>query len=89
MHENKKINKIKMSEMPIFKILLLIFLLKYAVGSSKLNTRIIIIGGGISGLAAGNELIAYGFKNITILEAQDRLGGRIHTVPLGKKLFER
>ncbi|HTL48985.1 MAG TPA: FAD-dependent oxidoreductase [Verrucomicrobiae bacterium] len=39
--------------------------------------RIIIIGAGISGLAAANELA--GFTDVTVIEARDRLGGRIWT----------
>lgn len=42
---------------------------------------IIIIGAGIAGLAAAKHLIKHEF-DITILEARDRIGGRIHT---GKK----
>lgn len=53
----------------------------------NLNSRIIIIGGGVSGLAAFNELLNYGFKNITILEVENRLGGRIHTIPFSKIIF--
>ncbi len=46
------------------------------------NSHIIIVGGGVSGLAAYNQLKNNGFKNITLLEA-DRLGGRIYTIPFG------
>jgi monoamine oxidase len=42
--------------------------------------EVIIIGGGISGLAAANELIKSGIKNVLVLEGNDRLGGRINTV---------
>uniref|UniRef100_A0A914XAB5 Amine oxidase domain-containing protein n=1 Tax=Plectus sambesii TaxID=2011161 RepID=A0A914XAB5_9BILA len=45
------------------------------------NVRIGIIGGGIAGLVAANRLIEHGFTNITILEASNRLGGRIYPVP--------
>jgi len=46
-----------------------------ASGSSH---RVIIIGAGISGLAAANRLDELGY-NVTILEARNRLGGRIWT----------
>ena len=43
--------------------------------------QVIIIGGGISGLAAANTLIENGITNIILLEAQNRIGGRIFSVP--------
>ena len=47
---------------------------------ANLNAKIIVIGGGLSGLAAANELKSYGFKNVTILEADYKLGGRINSI---------
>lgn len=43
---------------------------------------IIIIGAGAAGLMAARELSKAG-KKILLLEARDRIGGRIHTVPDG------
>ncbi|HXT12025.1 MAG TPA: NAD(P)/FAD-dependent oxidoreductase [Candidatus Angelobacter sp.] len=40
---------------------------------------VIIIGGGIAGLAAANELLRKKCL-VTVLEAKDRFGGRIHTI---------
>ena len=40
---------------------------------------VVIIGGGCSGLKAAETLYLNGFKNILIVEALDRLGGRLHT----------
>ena len=42
------------------------------------NLSIGVIGGGVSGLASANLLTKAGF-NTQILEARDRLGGRVHT----------
>ena len=39
---------------------------------------VIVIGGGISGLAAAKQLSEEGYK-VVVLEAQDRIGGRIFT----------
>src|SRR5947209_4362612 len=42
------------------------------------KTDLIVIGGGVAGLAATRELCAAGL-NVVLLEARDRLGGRILT----------
>lgn len=39
---------------------------------------IVVLGAGAAGLVAAHELVALGHK-VTILEARDRIGGRIHT----------
>lgn len=44
--------------------------------------NVIIIGGGMAGLAAANELIKNGMDDFRILEARKRLGGRIVSIPL-------
>lgn len=41
------------------------------------NNHVLIIGAGISGLAAAHQLNHLGIKT-TVLEAKDRIGGRIH-----------
>ncbi|MCW1994368.1 monoamine oxidase [Bradyrhizobium diazoefficiens] len=42
--------------------------------------HIVIVGAGAAGLMAGRELARAG-KRVTILEARDRCGGRIHPLP--------
>lgn len=41
---------------------------------------VIVIGGGCAGLEAAQRLYTNGIKNILVLEAQERLGGRINTI---------
>lgn len=52
------------------------------MNSSKeyLQKKIIVIGAGMSGLACASSLRDYGFENVLILEARDRIGGRTFTV---------
>ena len=45
--------------------------------------KCIIIGGGISGLAAASHLTAAGTVDFKLLEARNRLGGRIVTFQIG------
>src|SRR5262249_48582561 len=46
---------------------------------STSKQSIVIIGAGVSGLAAAEELIRSSVQ-VTVLEARDRIGGRIHTI---------
>ena len=60
------------------KMFYLVFQCFYSMTESKIYD-VIIIGGGTSGLAAASELSKLGNKNILVLEASNRLGGRINT----------
>lgn len=44
----------------------------------RISKKVIIIGAGIAGAAAAKKLVDAGF-DVTILEARNRTGGRIHT----------
>lgn len=50
--------------------------------------RIVIVGAGAAGIAAASRLIENGFTNIVILEAEDRIGGRIWSVQLGNDIVD-
>lgn len=52
------------------------------------NVSIIIVGAGISGFTAAVKLMAEGFTNVTILEAEDRFGGRIFTTDFSEGLID-
>ncbi|MYB36629.1 MAG: FAD-dependent oxidoreductase [Gammaproteobacteria bacterium] len=58
-----------------------------SLGRSDANSAhaepVVIVGAGISGLAAAAELRAKGFADVVILEARDRIGGRIWTDTIG------
>jgi protoporphyrinogen/coproporphyrinogen III oxidase len=43
--------------------------------------KVVVVGGGIAGLAAAHELVATGGVDVTVLEASDRLGGKVRTEP--------
>ena len=44
---------------------------------------VIIVGAGMAGTKAAATLIQGGIKNVTLLEAQDRPGGRIKSIIMG------
>ena len=45
----------------------------------KAKSPIVVIGAGMAGLSAAKRLAERGFINVTVLEARDRIGGRIFT----------
>lgn len=52
------------------------------------NARVIVIGAGIAGISAASKLIENGFKNVTVLEAENRIGGRVCTVPYASNVVD-
>lgn len=47
--------------------------------------RVVILGAGMAGLSAANHLIKNGFTDFKILEARDRIGGRIVSVDMNSQ----
>lgn len=47
--------------------------------------RVVVVGSGISGVAAAYRLANAGFQRVRILEATGRSGGRILTSRLGEQ----
>ncbi|XP_061766254.1 peroxisomal N(1)-acetyl-spermine/spermidine oxidase [Nerophis ophidion] len=56
--------------------------------SDGVKARIVIVGCGISGLAAAHKLVQAGFNQVKILEASARFGGRIKTGTFGDNIVE-
>jgi monoamine oxidase len=53
-----------------------------------MNSKIVIIGGGAAGISALSKLLEYGYKNVILLEAEKRIGGRIESVPFGANFVD-
>ncbi|XP_070696755.1 peroxisomal N(1)-acetyl-spermine/spermidine oxidase-like [Pempheris klunzingeri] len=54
----------------------------------SVDARIVVIGCGISGIAAAHRLVKAGFHHVRILEATARSGGRIKTGRFGDNIVE-
>ncbi|CAM1302658.1 PAOX (predicted) [Pycnogonum litorale] len=52
------------------------------------GARIVIIGAGVAGLTCASMLNKDGFTDVTIIEAKDRVGGRVHTTTYGDNIIE-
>jgi cation diffusion facilitator CzcD-associated flavoprotein CzcO len=48
--------------------------------------QVVVVGAGAAGVAAAARLRERGVTDVVILEAEERMGGRIHTIPFGKHL---
>ncbi|XP_075161892.1 spermine oxidase [Haematobia irritans] len=55
---------------------------------SAVTTRIVVIGAGPAGIAAATKLLEAGFRNVIVLEAENRIGGRIHTIPFADNVID-
>uniref|UniRef100_A0A1A9WL91 Amine oxidase domain-containing protein n=1 Tax=Glossina brevipalpis TaxID=37001 RepID=A0A1A9WL91_9MUSC len=56
--------------------------------TTPITARVLIIGAGPSGIAAAASLVEAGFQNVSITEAENRIGGRIHTISFGDNVVD-
>ncbi|XP_074317898.1 polyamine oxidase 1-like [Silene latifolia] len=59
------------------------------MASSAKPASVIIVGAGMSGISAAKQLQDAGINDFVILEATDRIGGRIHKVEFGGHTVEQ
>lgn len=55
---------------------------------NKADCRIAVIGGGLSGLVIAEGLLKKGYKNVTVFEKNEQLGGKLHTIWYKGKSYE-
>jgi spermine oxidase len=58
------------------------------IHSGLSSPSVIIVGAGPAGVAAATKLLKNSINNITILEAEDRIGGRINSVKFGDGIVD-
>jgi monoamine oxidase len=55
---------------------------RHRTPASRRRVDVVVVGGGVSGLAAAHEVVRHG-RSVLVLEARDRVGGRTLNHPLG------
>ncbi|XP_044599468.1 protein anon-37Cs-like [Cotesia glomerata] len=70
------------------RLLVLLHLITHVLTAEEMSPKIVIIGAGASGVAAASRLLQNGFNNITILEAENRIGGRVCSIKIGEYLVD-
>ncbi|XP_021718949.1 polyamine oxidase-like [Chenopodium quinoa] len=68
-------------------LIFMVFLVTLASAASF--PSVIIVGAGMSGISAAKNLHDEGIKDFIILEATDRIGGRIHKTEFGGHVVEK
>lgn len=54
--------------------------LSHGVQFDMSHPRILVVGAGFAGLGAARRLKNAGFKDVVVLEASERVGGRANTI---------
>uniref|UniRef100_A0A182V8X6 Amine oxidase domain-containing protein n=1 Tax=Anopheles merus TaxID=30066 RepID=A0A182V8X6_ANOME len=73
---------------PKFRPFIVCLLTTISLVNGARNPRVVVIGAGAAGLATASRLYQAGITNVTILEASQRVGGRIRTTPFGAGIVE-
>src|SRR5687767_5299759 len=50
---------------------------------ARRDLRIAVVGAGASGLTAAYTLTELGYRNVTVFEKEDRVGGKVNSFKLG------
>lgn len=58
------------------------------MSAQVIEKQVVVIGSGLAGFTAAAKLIENGIDDIAILEAENRIGGRIHSVPYEHGLID-
>src|SRR6478735_10240543 len=53
----------------------------------ELHADVVVVGAGLAGLTAASDLVAAG-REVVVLEARDRVGGRVLNVEIGGEANE-
>ena len=53
-----------------------------------MDQKVAIIGGGLSGLVIAEGLQRKGYKNVTVFERDNRVGGKLYTIWYKGKSYE-
>lgn len=78
---NNSVQSIEMAQSFRTCVLLLLYvgISHCSLKDEILRDKIVIVGAGASGIAAASKLLELGYQNIVVLEAQNRIGGRVRT----------
>lgn len=69
-------------------LLILFFTLNNVRCELDRDTSIVVVGAGAAGISALSRLVENGYNNVVLLEASDRMGGRIYTVPFASNVVD-
>lgn len=58
------------------------------LGGAMHNLKVVVIGAGTSGIATATKLLELGFLNVVVVEAEQRVGGRVHTIPFADNVID-
>ncbi|KAF5272015.1 hypothetical protein FQR65_LT04996 [Abscondita terminalis] len=72
------------TDMTNTRVFFFVFVTIFGNCYGKTNPSVIVVGAGAAGIAATTRLLKNGIDNVIILEAEDRIGGRVYSVKFGE-----